>query len=225
MDIFIICRTQASTRTIINLYKTHPDTFKYTEGFEILDNSITQYLNNLDDGHQDAKFKANINNPYDSGDTEGFLESCYEDGNCMVIQFEFNNGQFIKWSWCKAVYDRLDIENLFYYNSFNFIQLVRKYSENLSEQILIDNKLKEIDELKATKEIFDLDVRKINDFIKIETTLIKISLINGVTYYEDNSCLTVFLNNGSTINFDTDTYTEQELTNAFENICKTLNCD
>lgn len=225
MNIFIICKTQVSTRTIINLYKTYPDIFKYTEGFETLDDSIIQYLNDLDDGHQDAKFKANINNPYDSGDAEGFLESCYEDGNCMVIQFEFNNGQFIKWSWCKAVYDRLDIENLFYYNSFNFIQLVRKYSENLSEQILIDNKLKEIDELKATKEIFDLDVRKINDFIKIETTLIKISLINGVTYYEDNSCLTVFLNNGSTINFDTDTYTEQELTNAFENICKTLNCD
>lgn len=225
MNIFIICKTQVSTRTIINLYKTYPDIFKYTEGFETLDDSIIQYLNDLDVDHQDAKFKANINNPYDSGDSEGFLESCYEDGNCMVIQFEFNNGQFIKWSWCKAVYDHLDIENLFYYNSFNFIQLVRKYSGNLSEQILIDNKLKEIDELKATKEIFDLDVRKINDFIKIETTLIKISLIDGVTYYEDNSCLTVFLNNGSTINFDTDTYTEQELTNAFENICKTLNCD
>lgn len=222
MNIFIICRTQASTKTIINLCKTYPDTFKYTEGFEILDDSIIQYLNDLDDDHQDAKFKANINNPYDSGDTEGFLESCYEDGNCMVIQFEFNNGQFIKWSWCKTAYDHLDIENLFYYNSFNFIQLILKYSGNLSEQILFDNKLKEIEKL---KENFDLDIRKIKDFIKIETSLIKISLINVVTYYEDNSCLTVFLNNGSTINFDTDTYTEQELTNAFENICKVLNYD
>lgn len=222
MNIFIICRTQASTRTIINLYKTYPDIFKYTEGFEILDNSIIQYLNDLDDGHQDAKFKANINNPYDSGDTEGFLESCYADGNCMVIQFEFNNGQFIKWSWCKAIYDHLDIKNLFYYNSFNFILLIQKYSGKLSEQILFDNKLKEIEKL---KEILDLDIRKINDFIKIETTLIKISLINVVTYYEDNSCLIVFLNNGNTINFDTDTYTEQELINAFENICKVLNCD
>lgn len=225
MNIFIICRTQASTKTIIYLYKTYPDVFKYTEGFEVLNDNIIQYLNDLDDDHQDAKFKANINNPYDSGDTEGFLESCYEDGNCMVIQFEFNNGQFIKWSWHKAVYNNLDIENLFYYNSFNFIQLILKYSGNLSEQILIDNKLKEIDELKATKEIFDLDVRKINDFIKIETTLIKISLINVVTYSEDNSCLTIYLNTGNNIIFDTDTCTEQELINAFENICKTLNCD
>lgn len=222
MNIFIICRTQASTKTIINLYKTYPDTFKYTEGFEVLDDNIIQYLNDLDDDHQDAKFKANINNPYDSGDTEGFLESCYEDGNCMVIQFEFNNGQFIKWSWHKAVYNNLDIENLFYYNSFNFIQLILKYSGNLSEQILFDNKLKEIGELKAIEEIFDLDIRKINDFIKIETTLIKISLINVVTYSEDNSCLTIYLNTGNNIIFDTDTYTEQELINAFENICKTL---
>lgn len=220
MNIFIICRTQASTRTIINLYKTHPDTFKYTEGFEVLDDSIIQYLNDLDDDHQDAKFKANINNPYDSGDTEGFLESCYEDGNCMVIQFEFNNGQFIKWLWYKTTCDHLDIKNSFYYNAFDFIQLVLKHSGNLSEQILFDSKLKEIEE---SKEIFDLDVRKIKDFIKIETTLIKISLIDVVTYSESYSCLTVYLNNGTNISFDIDTYTEQELINAFENICKALN--
>lgn len=222
MDIFIICKTQAITKTIINLYKTYSNTFKYTKGFEVLDDSIIQYLNDLDEDHPDAKFKANVDNPYDSGDTEGFLESCYEDGNCMVIQFEFNNGHFIKWSWYKAMCDHLDIKNRLYYNAFNFIQLVLKYSGNLSEQILSDNKLKEIEELKAIKEVFDLDIRKINDFIKIETTLIKISLINVVTYSDDNSCLTIHLNTGNNIIFDTDTYTEQELINAFENICKTL---
>lgn len=62
-----------------------------------------------------------------------------------------------------------------------------------------------------------------NNFIKIGTTLIRISLINVVTYSEHNSCLTIYLNDGTHISFDI--YTKQTLTNVFENICKTLNCD
>ena len=60
MNIFIICKTQVSTRTIINLYKTYPDIFKYTEGFETLDDSIIQYLNDLDVEDKGEKFKQYI---------------------------------------------------------------------------------------------------------------------------------------------------------------------
>lgn len=143
MDFCIICTSTNELSKVLDLKKDCSNLFKDKHDYSyFIDNVIPQHLYELENSHPDAVYKSDLSDPYDSGDIDGFLDSCFNNGFCVVINWTGDDYKRIakEWYWQKIELNKVLEE----YQECSYILSYARFQEMHEE--LIDKALNNIPE-------------------------------------------------------------------------------
>ena len=255
----VICESDEMTQKVLDLPRTLGDAskkvFSYVEFYDELPQYFAYYLNDLEKDDkawkEDGKFKADFGNPFDSGNIDGFSESCYINDYCMVISFFYDKkGKIYSWGWNKVhkgSLHNLALANGKYIMAKDYLKMgdnLMSYSESCVENIedeiavcrMIESpwcaKSKEViveikDEEDENGEVQDnfawITVKNVGNFILIEDVLIKKDCIKTVeNKVEEESLVMVTLTDDEEHIWDYDNYDDDALRYIFVKIIECL---
>lgn len=260
MSFNVICESAEMTQKVLDLPTVLGDAnmkvFSYVHFYDNLYNQcFASYLNDLEKGDktwkEDGKFKADFGNPFDSGNIDGFSESCYINDYCIVISFFYNkNGKIYSWGWNKVrkgSLDNLALANDKYIMAEDYLKVgnnLMSYNESCVEniedeivayrmiespwcaerkEVIVEIKDEEDVESVSQENFAWITVKNVGNFIQIEDVLIKKDLIKTVeNLVEEESRVLVTLTDDEEHIWDDDLYEDDALRYIFNKIVECL---
>ena len=259
MSFNVICESAEMTQKVLDLPRTLGDAdkkvFSYEEFYDELPQYFAAYLGDLEKGDkewkEDGKFKADFGNPFDSGNIDGFRESCYINDYCMVISFYYDNGGKI-YSWCwdkiyKGSLYNLALANDKYIMAEDYLKVgnnLMSYNESCveniedeiaayrmiespwcakREEVIVEIKDEEDVESDGQDNFAWITVKNVGNFIQIDDVLIRKDCIKTIEnkVEEDNQVIVTLTDDEEHI-WDDDQYENDVLHYIFNKIVECL---